>query len=67
MSLITNIDDQSFLIYPSYTRSIAQYVDLSFEGMLTGGTDGSEFKPGTKDQTGFGGSNMLMARIIYNF
>lgn len=67
LSMIGNLNDQSFLVYPSYTRSISQFVDLSFEGMVTGGTEGSEFKPGTKDTTGFGGSNMALARIIYNF
>jgi len=67
LSTIINLDDQSFMLYPAYTRSIAQYVDLSLEAMITGGTEGSEFKPGTIDPTGFGGSNMLLCRVIYNF
>ena len=67
ISMIANLNDQSFLVYPSYTRSISQYVDLSFEGMVTAGTEGSEFKPGTKDTSGFGGSNLAMMRLIYNF
>jgi hypothetical protein len=67
-SFIMNLNDQSFIIYPSYTRSISQDIDLSFEAMLTGGQDGSEFCPSSsQDPTGLAGSKMVLVRAAYNF
>ena len=67
-SVLTNLNDLSFLIYPSYTRNISQNVDLSLESMILGGPDGSEYNPGsTLDPTGFSGSKLGLVRIIYSF
>jgi len=67
-SLLINLDDQSFMIYPQYARSLGQNLDLRIEGMLLGGPDGSEFVPPTsQDPLGFGGSKQLLARFIYSF
>jgi hypothetical protein len=68
ISLLTNLDDQSFLIYPQYARNIGQNLDLCLEGMWLGGPDGSEFVPPSAfDPYGFGGSKMALVRITYNF
>jgi len=67
-SLLINLKDQSFLVYPAYTRNIGQFLDLSVEGMLTGGVEGSEFYPtDQQDPTGLTGSKLLLIRLIYNF
>lgn len=67
-SVLVNLDDQSFMIYPQYARNIAQNLDLNLEVMLLGGQDGSEFvPPAAQDTSGFGGSKMVLARITYNF
>lgn len=67
-SLIGNLKDQSFLIYPSYTRNIGQYLDLSVEAMLTGGPEGSEFYPtDQQDPSKLIGSKLLLIRLIFNF
>lgn len=67
-SLIVNLDDLSWIIYPQYTRNVKQNLDLSLEAMLLGGPEGSEFVPPTaQDPLGFGGSKMVMVRLICNF
>lgn len=67
-SVLVNLDDQSFMIYPQYARNIAQNLDLNLEAMLLGGPDGSEFVPPSAfDPYGFGGSKMALVRITYNF
>ncbi|MFC1540444.1 hypothetical protein ACFL1W_01860 [Candidatus Margulisiibacteriota bacterium] len=67
-SLLTNLDDLSYLIYPSFSRNIFQNVDLSLEAMLTGGQSGSEFYPtDAQDPSGLSGSKLLLARIKYSF
>lgn len=68
VSLLTNLDDQSFMIYPQYARNIGQNLDLYLEGMWLGGPDGSEFvPPSSQDPLGFGGSKMALARFVYSF
>jgi len=67
-SMLSNLDDSSWLFYPSYTRNISQNVDLSLESMLTFGSDGSEYKPGLSiDPTGFSGSMLGLVRLIWGF
>lgn len=67
-SFILNANDLSFIFYPSYSRSIFQNVDLDFEVLLVGGTEGSEYKPTVQqDTTGLLGSNLLILRLTYNF
>jgi len=67
-SLISNLDDLSYIIYPQYSRNISQNVDLSLEGMWVGGQDGSEYYPtSTIDPTGLAGSKMALVRIVYSF
>ncbi|MCU0641356.1 MAG: hypothetical protein MUC35_04630 [Candidatus Margulisbacteria bacterium] len=68
VSLLTNLDDQSYLIYPQYSRNVGQNLDLYVEGMWLGGPDGSEFvPPSSADPLGFGGSKMALARLVYSF
>ncbi|HTY13401.1 MAG TPA: hypothetical protein VMD02_04355 [Candidatus Omnitrophota bacterium] len=68
VSLLTNMDDQSFMIYPQYARNIGQNLDLNLEAMLLGGPGGSEFvPPAAFDPYGFGGSKMALIRLIYSF
>jgi hypothetical protein len=67
-SLICNLDDLSYIIYPQYSRNLSQNVDLSLEGMWLAGPDGSEYNPsGILDPQGFGGSKMGLIRLIYSF
>jgi len=67
-SLICNLDDLSYIIYPQYNRNISQNVDLSLEGMWIAGPDGSEYNPpAILDPSGFGGSKMALIRVIYSF
>lgn len=58
-SLIGNLDDMSYLIYPQYSRNISQNVDLNLEGMWLAGPDGSEYNTAM--------TNVAMARVIYSF
>jgi len=68
VSLLTNLDDQSFMIYPQFTRSLSQNVDLSLEALITGGELGSEFNPTDQQVSdGFAGSKVLLARVLYSF
>ncbi|MDD5594508.1 MAG: hypothetical protein PHG97_07200 [Candidatus Margulisbacteria bacterium] len=67
-SVLTNLDDLSWLIYPSYTRNIEQNVDLAVEAMLTGGQPGSEYNPSAaQDPNGLGGSKLALIRMIFSF
>lgn len=67
-SIVINLNDYSFLIYPQYTRNMMQNLDVSLEAMILGGQEGSEFNPGSLyDQTGFGGSKLVLVRMIYSF
>lgn len=67
-SLLVNLNDQGYIFYPQLTRSLKQNLDLSLEGLLSGGTDGSEFSPGPAlDPSGFGGSRALLAKITWHF
>ena len=61
-SVIANLNDQSFLIYPSYSRNVAENVDLSVESMLLGGQIGSEY-----NSTDFGAGKLGLVRIKYSF
>jgi hypothetical protein len=68
VSLLTNLDDQSFMVYPQFTRSLKQDLDLSVEAMLLFGQEGTEFDPAPgSDSTGFGAGKLLLARITYSF
>ena len=68
VSLLTNLDDQSCMVYPQYTRSLRQDLDLSIEAMLLFGQEGTEFNPAPgSDSAGFGAAKMLLARITYSF
>jgi hypothetical protein len=68
LSLLNNVSDGGFLVYPQYTRSLSQYLDLNVEGMVLGGPDSSEFvPPAALDPYGFGGSKMLLVKFIFNF
>jgi hypothetical protein len=67
-SLISNLDDLSYIIYPQYSRNVSQNVDLSLEGMWVGGQEGSEYYPSNAiDPTGLSGSKMALVRVIYSF
>lgn len=67
-SLLTNLNDQSFLIYPALTRSLSQNLDLSLESMILGGPPGTEYDPGPFfDPSGFYGSIFGLARFSYNY
>ena len=68
LSLLTNLDDQSFMLYPQYARNIGQNLDLNIEAMLLVGQGGSEFvPPASVDPLGFGGSKMVLIRFTYNY
>ena len=60
-SLLMNLNDQSFLIYPALTRSLSQNLDLSLESMILGGQQGTEYDPGSL------GSIFGLMRFIYNW
>jgi hypothetical protein len=67
-SLITNLNDLSFIFYPAYSRNIFQNVDLSLEALLMGGDEGSEYSPGDfLDPTGFIGSDAVLVRVRWGF
>ena len=67
-SVIMNLDDMGFILYPQYLRNIRQNLDLALEAMLVGGQEGSEFKPSYQlDPTGLLGGNILFIKFIYNF
>lgn len=67
-SFLTNLDDQSFMLYPQYARNIGQNLDLNLEAMLLGGPDDSEFvPPAAQDSIGFGGGKMLLVKVVYSF
>jgi hypothetical protein len=67
-SVVTNLDDLSFMIYPSFERSLSQYLDLYIEAMIMGGQGGSEFNPGASlDPSGMLGSTLFLTRFIYNY
>ncbi len=67
-SLIGNLDDLSYIIYPQYSRNISQNVDLNLEAMWIDGQSGSEYNPpAILDPDGFGGSKMVMIRVIYSY
>ena len=67
-SLITNLNDLSFIFYPTYSRNIFQNIDLSLEALLMGGEDGSEYSPGDfLDPTGFIGSDAVLVRVRWGF
>ena len=67
-SLIGNLDDLSYLIYPQYSRNISQNVDLNMEGMWITGPDGSEYYPTIAiDPTGLSGCKIALVRLIYSF
>ncbi|NQU18423.1 MAG: hypothetical protein HQ564_10230 [Candidatus Saganbacteria bacterium] len=61
-STIINLDDQSFLIYPSYSRNVAENVDVSIESMVLGGQEGTEY-----NRSEFGGSKLGFVRVKYSF
>ncbi len=68
VSMLSNLDDRSFMVYPQYTRNIGQNLDLYIEGMLLFGVEGSEFvPPASVDSAGFGGGKMALIRLIYSF
>ncbi|MDD5383168.1 MAG: hypothetical protein PHH60_05905 [Candidatus Margulisbacteria bacterium] len=68
VSLLTNLNDGGFMIYPQYARSLSQNLDLNLEGMVLGGPDSSEFvPPPAVDIYGFGGCKMILIRLVYNF
>jgi hypothetical protein len=67
-SALTNLDDLSWLVYPSYSRNIAQNVDLAVEALLLGGPAGSEYNPPiAMDPAGMGSSKLALVRIIFNY
>lgn len=68
LSFLANVNDMSFVVYPSYTKNIAENVDLSFEALLETGSDGSEFRPTPEqDSTGFLGSNIYFVKFRFSF
>ncbi len=68
VSLLLNLDDQSFMLYPQYARNIGQNLDLYLEGMWLGGQGGSEFvPPASADPLGFGGSKLALLRLVLSF
>jgi hypothetical protein len=68
ISMLTNLDDQSFMLYPQYARNIGQNLDLYLEGMMLFGGEGSEFVPPKAiDAAGFGGSKMGLVRLVWSF
>lgn len=67
-SAIFNLNDYSFLIYPSFSRNVAENVDLNLEAMVLGGEEGSQYyPPAANDPTGFGGSKIGLIRVKYSF
>ncbi|MBU1617493.1 MAG: hypothetical protein KKF06_06960 [Candidatus Margulisbacteria bacterium] len=57
-SILTNLDDSSFILYPALTRSLTEDLDLSLEAMFSGGKSGSEYENvGT----------LLLARVTRHF
>ncbi|OGC11327.1 hypothetical protein A3K48_02275 [candidate division WOR-1 bacterium RIFOXYA12_FULL_52_29] len=58
VSLLTNLDDRSFIFYPALTRSLREELDLNLEALFSRGGAGSEYeKAGT----------LLMARLTWSF
>ncbi|MDD4179259.1 MAG: hypothetical protein PHH14_04335 [Candidatus Margulisbacteria bacterium] len=67
-SVLANLNDQSWMFYPVYSRNIAQNWDLNLEAMVLGGPDDSEFvPPAVWDPNGFGRSKMAQVKLTYNF
>ena len=67
-SSIMNLDDYSFLLYPSFSRNVAENIDLNLEAMVLGGEEGSEYyPPAAQDPTGFGNSKFGLIRVKYSF
>ena len=67
-SLLMNLDDASYLIYPSLSRNISENVDINLEAMVLGGEVGSEYyPPAAQDPTGFGGSKFGLIRVKVSF
>lgn len=67
-SLLANLNDESFIFYPSYARSLAQNLDIYLQASIVGGRVGSEFyPPPSQDPTGFAGSKLLLMKVKYSF
>ncbi|MFH1825752.1 MAG: hypothetical protein ABH823_00470 [bacterium] len=67
-SVITNLDDLSYLLYPSFQRSMSDNLDLNIEAMILGGVVGSEYyPPAAQDSFGLGGSKFGLVRFKYSF
>jgi len=68
LSVLSNMDDSSFIVYPSYSRNIHENVDLSLESLLVGGDSGTEFNPSAdEDPTGFAGASMVFIKLKFSF
>jgi hypothetical protein len=67
LSLITNLNDLSYIIYPVYSMNVAQNIDVSLEAMLIGGQRGSEFAPGAALGGAFSGATVVLTRVVCSF
>jgi len=68
LDLILNIVDGSNIVYPSFSRSLSDNLDMSIEMMLRNGVDGAEFTPNdTQDPTGVIGANLFFWKFRYSF
>lgn len=67
-SIIFNLNDASFLLYPQFSRNIKQNLDLNLEAMILGGQVGSEFNPPSfYDPLAMGGSKSILVRLVLSF
>jgi hypothetical protein len=67
-SVLMNLDDRSFMLYPSYSRSLSDNLDLELAAMISAGEIGTEFYPSDiQDPTGFIGSKMVLVRTRCSF
>jgi len=68
LSIILNADDLSQIVYPSFSYNFSQNIDVSLEGLFSGGEPGSEYMPTSQiDPTGFIGSKIIYTKIKYSF
>ncbi|MFH1542084.1 MAG: hypothetical protein ABIE84_03220 [bacterium] len=67
-SAIINLDDLSYIFYPSYSQSLSDNLDLNLEAMILGGDNGSEYCPPVAEDTAMiGGSKFVLVRLLYSF
>ena len=68
ISFIANLNDSTYILFPSLSRNLFENVDVDLQLLLSGGQEGGEFYPSNIiDPTGFMGSRLGLIKVRYSF